>query len=136
MGRCGTPPGELTVALAREIAARPALRFEGIMGYEGHAVMIPVIADRRAAVEKAMSALVSTAEQSRQAGIPVKIVSAGGTGTYAITSKIAGVTDIQCGSYLTMGPRNIATPVGMTEFALRADGAGDGHPHARQRGHH
>jgi D-serine deaminase-like pyridoxal phosphate-dependent protein len=116
MGRCGTPPGELTVALAREIAARPALRFEGIMGYEGHAVMIPNLADRRAAVEKAMSALVSTAEQIRQAGIPVGIVSAGGTGTYAITSKIAGVTDIQCGSYLTMDAQYRDT-VGMTEFA-------------------
>ena len=41
MGRCGSEPGMPTLTLAREVLKLPNLRFEGIMGYEGHAVMIP-----------------------------------------------------------------------------------------------
>jgi D-serine deaminase-like pyridoxal phosphate-dependent protein len=33
----------------------------------------------------------------RDAGLPVEIVSCGGTGTYAVTSRIDGVTEIQAG---------------------------------------
>jgi len=39
------------------------------------------------------------------AGIPVEIVSAGGTGTYNITGLFPGVTDIQVGSYILMDAR-------------------------------
>jgi len=115
MGRCGVAPGKAALALAKEIVARPSLRFEGMMGYEGHAVMIPDLAERRRVVEEAMASLIATRDLIEEAGILVPIVSGGGTGTYAITGRYPGVTEIQAGSYLTMDSR-YHREVGMTEF--------------------
>jgi D-serine deaminase-like pyridoxal phosphate-dependent protein len=115
MGRCGVTPGKAALALAQVIVARPSLRFEGMMGYEGHAVMIPDLAERRRVAEEAMASLIATCDLIEKAGIPVPIVSGGGTGTYAITGRYPGVTEIQAGSYLTMDSR-YHREVGMTEF--------------------
>jgi D-serine deaminase-like pyridoxal phosphate-dependent protein len=105
MGRCGTLPGSETLALAREMARLPGLRLEGIMGYEGHTVMIPDMERRRAAADEAMALLIDTRDLLQKDGLPVPIVSAGGSGTYNITGKYPGVTDIQAGSYATMDAR-------------------------------
>ncbi|MBC7236149.1 MAG: DSD1 family PLP-dependent enzyme [Chloroflexi bacterium] len=102
MGRCGTAPGEETLALAQQMVRLPGLRFEGIMGYEGFAVMIPDMEVRRQKAEEAMQKLLSTADLLRRKGIPVGIVSAAGTGTYHITGEIPGITELQVGSYATM----------------------------------
>ena len=102
MGRCGVLPGEPALALAQRIVASPGLRFEGLMGYEGHTVMIKDPEERRAKTEASLKLLVDTADLLRQHGIPVPIVSSGGTGTYFITGRYPGVTEIQAGSYITM----------------------------------
>jgi D-serine deaminase-like pyridoxal phosphate-dependent protein len=102
MGRCGVLPGEPALALAQTIAHMPSLRFEGIMGYEGHAVMIPDMGERRRAAENAMSQLVGTHDLLLAHGLPCDIVSGGGSGTYTITGNYPGVTEIQAGSYATM----------------------------------
>jgi D-serine deaminase-like pyridoxal phosphate-dependent protein len=49
-----------------------------------------------------MDPLLGTARLIREAGLPCEIVSAGGTGTYDITGRIEGVTEIQAGSYVLM----------------------------------
>jgi D-serine deaminase-like pyridoxal phosphate-dependent protein len=49
-----------------------------------------------------MDKLVSTANLIRSRGLSVEIVSAGGTGTYSISGRFPGVTEIQAGSYLLM----------------------------------
>lgn len=113
MGRCGADPGREAVDLARSVSGLKALRFEGFMGYEGHAVMIPDAVARAAAAKAAMSLLVSTAELARSEGLEVAIVSAGGTGTAAVTARIPGVTEIQAGSYATMDgqyAQNVGVP--------------------------
>ena len=102
MGRCGVEPGEPALALARQVAAAPGLRFEGVMGYEGHTVMIPDLQERRRQTEASVKLLVETKELIEAAGFPVPIVSSGGTGTYQITGDYPGVTEIQAGSYITM----------------------------------
>lgn len=104
MGRCGVAPTD-ALALAREVAALPGLRLEGIMGYEGHAVMIPDTALRRAAAERAMALLIESKDCLERKGLPVRIVSAGGSGTYNVTGVYPGVTEIQAGSYATMDTR-------------------------------
>ena len=105
MGRCGVAPGAPALDLARRVDALPGLRFEGIMGYEGHAVMIPDGDARRRAAADAMDRLIETADLLRGAGLSVPIVSAGGTGTYAWTGVYPGITEIQAGSYATMDGR-------------------------------
>ncbi len=105
MGRCGVEPGEPAVALAREVASSPGLIFEGLMGYEGHAVMRPTFEERREKAEAAMALLVGAKERVEAAGLEVRIVSGGGTGTYNVTGAYPGVTEVQAGSYATMDVR-------------------------------
>ncbi len=102
MGRCGTLPGEPTLALAQQIDRLPGLDFQGLMGYEGHAVMIADPEQRDTAAREAMAALVGTRDLLVEHGLPVEIVSAGGTGTYRTTGSYPGVTELECGSYATM----------------------------------
>ena len=49
-----------------------------------------------------MAILLGAADQIRAADIEVKVVSASGTGTYSITGRVNGVTELQCGSYIFM----------------------------------
>jgi D-serine deaminase-like pyridoxal phosphate-dependent protein len=102
MRRCGVAPGQPVLDLARHIMAAPGLRFEGLMGYEGHTIFTPDPEERRAKTEPSIKLLVDSADLVRQAGIPVNIVSSGGTGTHFITGAYPGVSELQVGSYITM----------------------------------
>src|SRR5581483_6342226 len=84
--RCGVEPGEPTVALSREAHARAGLRYLGLLGYEGHARDIGDPEARHAEAERSVRLLVDSAEQCRQAGLPVEIVSCGGTGIEEISA--------------------------------------------------
>ena len=105
MGRCGVRSAEEALTLARQVDASPGLQFCGLQGYEGHAVMIPDFEERRAAVHKAMSFLTEVKAFIQDSGLPVHIVSGGGTGTYSITGQFPGVDEVQVGSYATMDAR-------------------------------
>jgi len=59
-------------------------------------------AKREAMAQRAMTDLVTTADLLRAEGLPCGIVSSGGTGTYDISGRVAGVTEIQAGSYVLM----------------------------------
>jgi D-serine deaminase-like pyridoxal phosphate-dependent protein len=102
MGRCGVEPGEPTLKLARFIQGQKALQFKGLMGYEGHLVMIPDLTERTAKVTAAFGLLKSTKELLESHGLAVEIVSGGGTGTFDITAGCEPVTEIQAGSYVFM----------------------------------
>jgi D-serine deaminase-like pyridoxal phosphate-dependent protein len=99
--RCGVPPGEPGVALARLILEQ-GLRFRGIMGYEGHLQPQVPGPEKLASVRHAMEALLDTRNRIAAAGIPVEIVSCGGTGDYSISGIYPGVTENQAGSFLLM----------------------------------
>ncbi len=101
LDRCGVSPGEAGLALA-QVAVAQGLRFRGVIGYEGHCVRLPPGPDKIQATQQAMDKLVETAGLIRSRGIAVEIVSAGGTGTYSISGRVPGVTEIQGGSYLLM----------------------------------
>ena len=101
MDRCGVEPEEAP-ALARAVVESPGLRFDGVMGYEGHTVATRDFEERKGNAVEAMGRLMTGANAIRAAGIPVNIVSAAGTGTYNITGKVEGVTELQCGSYIFM----------------------------------
>jgi len=100
--RCGVAPGEETVALARTVAETEGVALRGLMGYEGHAVGLEDRASRETSAGSAMQRLLSSVRMVREAGLPCEIVSAGGTGTYDITGRLEGITEIQAGSYVLM----------------------------------
>ena len=102
MGRCGVTPGEAALTLARQVADEAQLQFAGLMGYEGHLVMVEDRGERRQRVGEAFMALAETRDLLEQNGLQVAIVSGGGTGTYDLTSQVPAVTEIQAGSYVFM----------------------------------
>lgn len=97
MNRAGVEPGEAVVELAREITDAAGLRFAGLMAWEGHAMAIKDAPQRRQTVEAAVGRLTASADACRDAGIPVEIVSCGGSGTYRTTAGLPGVTEVQAG---------------------------------------
>lgn len=99
--RCGVPPGEATVRLARTVEEK-GLRFRGLMGYEGHVLRKSPGPEKEEAAAAAMGPLTETRACLEREGLPAEIVSAGGTGTYSISGRYPGVTEIQAGSYLLM----------------------------------
>jgi D-serine deaminase-like pyridoxal phosphate-dependent protein len=97
MRRAGLLPGDAAAAMAQRISKTPGLRFKGLMAWEGHTVRIADPAEKQQSVQTAVESLVKTAEAVRKSGIPVEIVSCGGTGTYALAAPVKGVTEIQAG---------------------------------------
>ncbi|MDE0184248.1 MAG: DSD1 family PLP-dependent enzyme [Candidatus Poribacteria bacterium] len=102
MNRCGTEPGKPTLDLARLVLKSKGLQFEGLMGYEGHTVAIPSFTERKKQTDESVDLLVETKDVLERNGVPVKIMSGGGTGTYAITGAHPDMTEIQAGSYIFM----------------------------------
>jgi D-serine deaminase-like pyridoxal phosphate-dependent protein len=102
MPRCGVEPGEPAAALAKRTSDTPNVRLRGAMGYEGHVVGIPEREKRAPAAALAMTRLTASVQAIREAGLPCEIVSAGGTGTFGITGRVPGITEIQAGSYVLM----------------------------------
>src|SRR5207253_2660730 len=100
--RAGTAPGEAAVALARQLSDTPGMELRGLMGYEGPAAGIEERERREAMAKQALDRLLSTVPLFKEAGFPTDIVSAGSTGTYDMTGRMDGVTEIQAGSYVLM----------------------------------
>ncbi|TMB99628.1 MAG: DSD1 family PLP-dependent enzyme [Chloroflexi bacterium] len=100
--RAGTQPGQPAAALAQRVAETDGVRLRGLMGYEGAAMGIPERDKREAAARAAVGRLLVSVTAVSDAGLPCEIVSAGGTGTYDITGRMEGVTEIQAGSYVLM----------------------------------
>lgn len=102
MRRCGVAPGEPALALAREIAAAPNLRFAGLHAYHGRAQHIRAQAERRAAIAAAAAAVRSTRAMLEEAGLGCPIVTGAGTGTFAFEAESGAWDEIQPGSYVFM----------------------------------
>lgn len=102
LDRVGVQPGLPTLELARQVIDTPGLRFRGLMGYEGHVLILKPAEAKRAACHKALSLLLDSCELLRSNGIEVEIVSAGGTGCYELTAAFPGLTELQAGGGIFM----------------------------------
>ncbi|MCK9518638.1 MAG: DSD1 family PLP-dependent enzyme [Dehalococcoidia bacterium] len=101
MHRCGTRSPAETVALARELVAA-GVRYRGVMGYEGHAVLLPDEAERREKAAASLSVVKEHVEALAEVGLSPGIVSVAGTGTFEFAAEAPFVTELQCGSYVFM----------------------------------
>jgi D-serine deaminase-like pyridoxal phosphate-dependent protein len=90
--RCGCDPAD--AGRLADVARRRGLVVRGVMGYEGHTMLLPDGTVRRRVAGEAMELL-----RAAHALVGGDVVSAGGTGTYDVAS-IA--TEIQAGSYALM----------------------------------
>ena len=100
--RSGIPAGAQALALAQLIDTLPNLKLRGIISYDGSAQHIKGYKNRLDQTLKRFGPSIDTFEQFRRAGLSTEIFSGGGTGTYNILPKAAGVTDVQVGSYIFM----------------------------------
>ena len=86
--RCGVQSPEAALELARTIVATPGLDFKGILTFPSRIEAGPFVA--------------RTVELITGAGIPVEMISGGGTGAEA-ASKAIGCTETRSGSYVWEG---------------------------------
>eukprot|EP00936_MAST-01D_sp_MAST-1D-sp1_P001719 g1719.t1 len=109
MNRAGVQPPPLShepgadscacVVLAQRVASDdlPGIKFVGIMGYEGHALIEPDAQKKKAAICGSLACLARAQNAIERAGLRVDIVSAGGTGSMHTTATVACVTELQAG---------------------------------------
>lgn len=90
--RCGCRPED--AGRLADSARTEGLAVRGVMGYEGHLMMVQPVAEQQRLVGDAMAILLSAA-----ADVGEELVSAGGTGTYALNT---WANEIQAGSYALM----------------------------------
>jgi len=84
------------------VVALPSLRLRGLQGYAGHCAHVVGWKARRDASIAAMTPLMETRRLLEAAGLPVEVVAGASTGTYDIDVELAGLTEIQSGSYCVM----------------------------------
>lgn len=102
LNRCGLRDAEEFVALAKRVAARPHLTFEGIHAYAGQ-LSHEVCQDARTAASAGYEAeLKALKERVEAAGLPVRQVSGVSTGTITLREQGTVYTEAEVGSYLFM----------------------------------
>ncbi len=104
MDRTGVVPGPAALELARAIDRAPGLRFAGIMGYEGHVLTAWPNEEKEAQTVAAMAGLLESRRLIEADGIPVGIVSGGGSGNHMFAAAMDGLTELQAGGACLMDP--------------------------------
>ncbi len=102
MSRVGVAPGAAACELALRVSDLPGLEFAGIMGYEGHLLLIEDQAEKAARIREALDRLAQTRDQCAAHGVPCRIVSCGGTGSLAFCVTHPAATEIQAGGAIFM----------------------------------
>lgn len=100
--RTGVEPGEPALEVANAIAQSKNLTLRGICAYAGHAAHVVGFEARRAASRRALSQALETRDLLTKHGHRMEILSGASTGTYNIDADIAGMTEMQSGSYVFM----------------------------------
>lgn len=90
--RCGCAP--VDAQRIADLARQRGMNVRGVMGYEGHLMMVLDPDEQRAKVDAAIDILLQA-----HAGVGGQIISAGGTGTHHLLDR---VTEVQAGSYALM----------------------------------
>jgi D-serine deaminase-like pyridoxal phosphate-dependent protein len=98
--RSGVRSAEDGVELAAELERLPGVRLEGLLGYEGHAMLEPDRAVRVRKAEAANDELLAVADAFDAHGLNTAIIAAGGLGTWDITGANLRITEIHAGSYI------------------------------------
>ncbi len=97
MNRAGVTPGTAAVALAGKVHEQDGLRLAGLMAWEGHTLSVADADERAEAIKHSIGQLADSVEACRTSGLPVEIVSCGGSGTMNVTMQQPQVTEIQAG---------------------------------------
>ena len=97
MDRAGVDPGEPVLALARKIHGREGVQLAGLFTWESIALRIEDPEEKKRMIDDALTSVTDSAQKCRNEGMPIDIISCGGTGTYWISAFQPGITEIQAG---------------------------------------
>jgi 3-hydroxy-D-aspartate aldolase len=100
--RCGVPPGEPALALAKWISECKSLRFAGLHAYHGAAQHLRPAAERRAVIAAAAEMARGTKAMIGKEGIACETITGAGTGTFMLEGGSRVFNEIQPGSYVFM----------------------------------
>jgi len=100
--RCGVAPGDAAVALAKQVAGTPGLRFAGLQAYQGSAQHLRTPAERERAIGEAVARTRATVDALGAAGLACETVAGAGTGTFHLEAGSGLYNELQCGSYAFM----------------------------------
>ncbi len=101
-GRCGVEPGPAALNLVMEIRKHPALNFAGLQAYNGRAQHVRSSHERRDAITKVVDAVLMTRHLIEGQGIPVGLVTGGGTGSMLLEAASGVFGELQAGSFMFM----------------------------------
>ena len=90
--RCGSRPAD--AGRLADLARLRGLSVRGVMGYEGHLMMVTDRAEKKSRLDAAVDLLLAA-----HADVGGDVISSGGTGTYDLHDR---VNEIQAGSYVMM----------------------------------
>jgi len=102
MQRTGAATQKAAISLAQLVEDLPGLNYLGLQCYAGHVQHIADPEARQDASLAVMGALKVLCEELKALDLPPRVVSGGGTGTHAIDSRAAVLTELQVGSYVVM----------------------------------
>jgi len=117
LNRTGVLPGEPALELAQLISQSPHLKLRGLQAYEGQLTYIKNFEQKEEQTKAIMKTVVETKELIENNGIACETISAGGSGTFMITGKYPGITEIQPGTYV-FNDHHINSYVPELEIAL------------------
>lgn len=100
--RCGVATPEAAVDIARAVEAAEGLRFDGVQAYQGALQHVEDHAARAAKFEAALAILRPVIAALGAAGLPPRLVSGGGTGSFRMEAESGLYNELQCGSYAFM----------------------------------
>jgi D-serine deaminase-like pyridoxal phosphate-dependent protein len=104
MDRTGVMPGPPALELARAIDRAAGVRLAGIMGYEGHVLTAWPAEEKHKGTVAAVAGMIESRQLIEAEGIPVGIVSGGGSGNYMFAASLDGLTELQAGGACLMDP--------------------------------
>ena len=100
--RTGIVPGAPAVALAEGLQRLKHLKLTTVQAYAGHASHVMGFEARKKVSTEEMGKAVDTLQAIRKKGIECPRLTGGSTGTYNIDCDIAGITELQPGSFMFM----------------------------------
>lgn len=104
LDRVGIRPGQDALELAKAIDKQEGVTLAGIMGYEGHLLTVEDQAEKKEKIFEAMNVLVQARDMLLNVNLNCDLVSAGGTGSYQISSDCPGITELQAGGGIFADP--------------------------------
>lgn len=116
LNRCGVDSAsDQALALAREIARRPSLRFAGLFSHAGNAYGAGSAQGVRTVAAKERATMTALAARLREAGIEVPAVSVGSTPTLLANDGFEGLTEIRPGNYVFLDLTQVTLGVARIE---------------------